>query len=193
MNDISKECEKILADIRENLKGDKQKDIRYLMAMFKKYEKHPQAKVIQGECIRKMFELMTEEERAELLKKLTPDYSWVDKSLNEAVESINAGDIDKAVEIMEELVRRVEELDVYKDDDENEYHSFDEPFEEVLYRNVIKPKKNIRQAEIPYGQIYRLYGSLMIEKKKLMYVHELQHWLRKNNSEDGLKVNELKC
>lgn len=33
----------------------------------------------------------------------------------------------------------------------------------------------------------------MIEKKKLMYVHELQHWLRKNNSEDGLKVNELKC
>lgn len=33
----------------------------------------------------------------------------------------------------------------------------------------------------------------MIEKKKLMYVHEVQHWLRKkDNGVDGLKVNELK-
>lgn len=35
--------------------------------------------------------------------------------------------------------------------------------------------------------------SEMIEKKKLMYVHEVQHWLRKkDNGEDGLKVNECK-
>ena len=33
----------------------------------------------------------------------------------------------------------------------------------------------------------------IIEKKKLMYVHEVQHWLRKkDNGEDGLKVNERK-
>lgn len=32
----------------------------------------------------------------------------------------------------------------------------------------------------------------MIEKKKLMYVHEVQHWLRKkDNGVDGLKVNEF--
>jgi hypothetical protein len=32
----------------------------------------------------------------------------------------------------------------------------------------------------------------MIEKM-MMYVHEVQHWLRnKDNSVDGLKVNELK-
>lgn len=39
------------------------------------------------------------------------------------------------------------------------------------------------------GKTYRE----MIEKKKLMYVHEVQHWLRKkDNGVDGLKVNELK-
>jgi hypothetical protein len=33
----------------------------------------------------------------------------------------------------------------------------------------------------------------MIEKKKLIYVHEVQHWLRKkDNGVDGLKVNEWK-
>ena len=33
----------------------------------------------------------------------------------------------------------------------------------------------------------------MIERKHLMYVHEVQHWLRKrNNGMDGLKVNERK-
>lgn len=33
----------------------------------------------------------------------------------------------------------------------------------------------------------------MIEKKKLMYVHEVQHWLRKkDNGEDGLYINEWK-
>ena len=33
----------------------------------------------------------------------------------------------------------------------------------------------------------------LIEKKHLMYVHEVQHWLRKKeNGEDGLKVNEWK-
>ena len=39
------------------------------------------------------------------------------------------------------------------------------------------------------GKTYRE----MIEKKNLMYVHEVQHWLRKKeNGVDGLKVNELK-
>jgi hypothetical protein len=39
------------------------------------------------------------------------------------------------------------------------------------------------------GKTYRE----IIEKKKLMYVHEVQHWLRKkDNGVDGLKVNELK-
>jgi hypothetical protein len=33
----------------------------------------------------------------------------------------------------------------------------------------------------------------MKEKKKLMYVHEVQHWLRqKDNREDGLYINEWK-
>ena len=39
------------------------------------------------------------------------------------------------------------------------------------------------------GKTYRE----MIEKKKLMYVHEVQHWLRKKDKrEDGLEINEGK-
>lgn len=33
----------------------------------------------------------------------------------------------------------------------------------------------------------------MIGRKRLMYVHEVQHWLRKkDNGEDGLEINEGK-
>ena len=60
----------------------------------------------------------------------------------------------------------------------------------ILYEDVtrtchLSPLKEMTEG----GKSYRE----MIEKKKLMYVHEVQHWLRKrDNGEDGLKVNEWK-
>ncbi len=173
MNDKNEEYEKIISDIKNGMTGEAQTDVGYLKDMYRKYEKHSDAQRIQGECIRMMFELMTEGEKAEFLKEITPDYSWVNEALNDVVKKIKDGNIDNALEKMEALVNRVEEVDMYKDNDACEYHSFDEPFEEILFRSTAKTKKEIRQAAIPYGQIYRLYGSLLIEKRQLAEAREI--------------------
>ena len=53
------------------------------------------------------------------------------------------------------------------------------------YTYFMNALKNMTEG----GKSYRE----MIEKKKLLYVHEVQHWLRKkDNGEDGLYINEWK-
>ena len=57
------------------------------------------------------------------------------------------------------------------------------PFEEVLYKYLAKPEKGIRRAQIPYTEIYMLYGSLLVELKR---IPDAQEALRK-----GLRWNPV--
>lgn len=77
----------------------------------------------------------------------------------------------------------MEDLNAYQDDQVSAYHAFDEPFEEVLYRYRSEPTKTLRQADIPYAEIYMLYGSLLVELKRFP---EAQEALKK-----GLRWNPM--
>ena len=81
----------------------------------------------------------------------------IDKSMNSF----------KALKMIEDLVVKVEDLNMFQDDSVSEYHAFDELFEEVLYRHIYEPQKDVRRAQIPYTEIYLLYGSLLVELNRL--------------------------
>lgn len=77
---------------------------------------------------------------------------------------------------MEPLVKKFDKADLFQDDQVSEYRNFDESFEEVLYRFRFRPEKDIRHAPLPLTEVYLLYGSLLIDLKR---VPEAQEALKK--------------
>jgi len=62
--------------------------------------------------------------------------------------------------MIEALVKKVEELNMYADDQGNEYHLFDEFFEEMLYQYLYKPGKRYPTcANSLYGDIFSVRKS----------------------------------
>ncbi len=70
---------------------------------------------------------------------------------------------DEALAMAENLIRRIEQNPV-PNEPQTEYLRFNEYFEEVLYRHLYSPVKEIRQLELPYPNAYFLYGCLLVEK-----------------------------
>ena len=79
---------------------------------------------------------------------------------------ISKKDYDKALKIMEDLVKEIEEENSFQDDEVSEYHVFYEYFEEFLYLFLKKPKKDLRQVPTDFPKIYMIYGSLLVEQKE---------------------------
>ncbi len=85
-------------------------------------------------------------------------------------------DFKKALSLIEVLVSKVETLEAFADDAVSEYHTFNEPFEEILYYHQGNPGKQLRQAQLPYADIYALHGSILFELKRF---DEARHALEK--------------
>ena len=92
-------------------------------------------------------------------------------------------DFNKALQIIEALVTKIEALNAFEDDKVSEYHDFEEWFEEVLYQYRSKTEKDLRHAQIPYREMYLLYGVLLVELKR---IPEAQEALKK-----GLRWNPV--
>lgn len=72
----------------------------------------------------------------------------------------------KALKLMESMIQKYEKANLFSDDSVNEYHTFREPFEEVLYKFIHSPKKEVRPASIKYSEMYYQYGSLLIDLER---------------------------
>ena len=97
-------------------------------------------------------------------------------------------DVIPISELFPVTVNGVEDRWIYYDPQVAASFLFDEDNYKGGYRDYSYYMDALRDMK-EGGKSYRD----MIEKKKLMYVHEVQHWLRKkDNGVDGLKVNELK-
>lgn len=179
----NKDFDSIMREITGGLSGDAKTDIAYLQDQMEKYKEHEMSKEIIRACGRLIYGLIPDEKKEELAKAISKDASGTEAALEEARFNIYKKDFDKALRIMEALVLKVEELNAFQDDQVSEYHVFDEFFEEVLYQHRAKPDKDLRPAQIPYTEIYMLYGSLLVELKRYS---EAQDALKK-----GLRWNPV--
>ena len=59
-----------------------------------------------------------------------------------------------------------EEKDIYADDKVSEYHCFQNFLEELIYKMIYQPIKEIRKAPEDLASLYFLYGNLLFELKK---------------------------
>jgi len=76
----------------------------------------------------------------------------------------------RAFGILEDVLGRLEAeggaLARYRSDSASEYHYFRNPLEEVLYRELARPKRALMRIPEDIGQLYFIYGNLLFEMKR---------------------------
>jgi tetratricopeptide (TPR) repeat protein len=90
----------------------------------------------------------------------------VDETIEEADAQMNKRNFLNALGIIEELVKNIENSGWYKEDNENEYFNFGNQLEEILYNELYKPEKEIKQIPENYAGAYFRYGVLLFELER---------------------------
>ena len=163
----NKEFDLIMHDITSGLTGDPNVDIPYLNEQCEKYSNHILGKEITRACGRLIYEMIPEDEKAEFNKAISNDYAGTESILEAVRFNIYKRDFNRALNLIEPLIQRIEYGKPFEDDQASEYHTFAETFEEVLYIFRSRPEKDVRKATIPLADIYLLYGSVLVDLKRI--------------------------
>lgn len=162
----NKEFDTIMKEITSGLSGDPKTDIAYLQEQMENYKEHEYSKEIIRACGRLLYEAMPDDMKAELADAIDKDGKGFDAALEEIRFCIYKKELDKALRLMQALVDKYEKLDMYADDEVSAYFDFSEFFEEILFKQINNPEKDVRRAQIGYSEMYLLYGSLLFELKR---------------------------
>ena len=181
---MEKTFDAIIKEINAGLTGDYTKDLKFLDEKSREYKDHEMGKEILRACGRLMYEIIPEDKKAELTEAMKKDQKADKAIIDEIRFNIYKKEYDKALKMLEEYEKKISGIGFYEDDKVSDYFQFDEFMQEILYRYYNKPTKDIREAQgIPYCEIYMLYGSLLVELKRL---EEARIMLKK-----GLRWNPL--
>lgn len=162
----SNDFDEIMREITSGLSGDHENDIKYLREKSEEYKDHELGKEIIRACGRMMFELLPDDAKEEIGSLISKENKGLETTMEEVRFNIYKKDFDKALQIIEPLILKHEELNMFNNDSVSEYYCFDEPFEEILYRKMNNTEKTFRRAEIDYAEMYLTYGSLLFEMKR---------------------------
>ena len=158
--------EQIIKKITKGLTGNTSKDIKYLQEQMEYYKDHSMSQEILRACGRIMYDLFPEDKKSEIGRIIGYDLKVIEATLDEIRYNIYKKDISKAMNLSEALMKKAEEEILFQNDNESEYFTFNEFFEEALYIYHNKPKRKIRAATIPFSSIYFQHGNLLFEQKK---------------------------
>lgn len=159
----NKTYDKIIRNITSGLTGDFEKDKAYLQEQMEKYKEHEMAQEILRACGRIMYQIMPEEMKSQIAGAIQKDFGGISESLDEVRFCVHKKQYDKAIHIMDGLVKEADEMPMFKNDAVSEYYNFFEYFEEILYKLINKPERDVREADYPFAKIYMEQGSLMFE------------------------------
>ena len=159
--------DQVLQEITSGLKGDPKHDVKYLMEQSEKYKEHEYSKEILRAIGRIIHELVPQELKDTFDNEYKNFNLSIEKTLEEVDFQMYKSDFNKALELTKELIKKIEEIGFYKDDQVSEYHCFNNIVEEILYMELFNPKKTIRPIPVYYAVAYFRHGQLLFEHKKL--------------------------
>lgn len=160
---------KIMQEITAGLTGDNAQDIAYLKEQMEKYKDHEYGKEIIRACGRLLYEKLPDELKNKVNQVAENEDLGIKATLDEVGYCVYKKDFDKALNLMEALVSRIDEAHeggMFQDDAVSTYCNFDELFEEVLYRHLNETGKEVRRCPMPFHVVYARYGSLLFEMKR---------------------------
>jgi tetratricopeptide (TPR) repeat protein len=183
--------DEIMTKITLDLKNEAKEDIKYLIDQMDVYKDHEYSKEIQRAIGRIMYEICPYNMKSELGKIMNNNNLGIEKAIEEADFQMYKGNFTKAAQIMESLIGNIEERNWYQDDEKSEYHRFNNIFEEILYKELFKPTKDIRQIPENYTEAYLKYGVILFELKNYNKSKEILEKAIKYNPIDVKTLFEL--
>lgn len=153
----------IMQEITAGLTGDHEKDVPYLQDKCEVYKNHKYAKEIIRACGRLLFAVLPKEKKEEINKITENHLLGIQSVIEEAQFNVYQKKIDVAKDLLVSAVEKVEKIGMYQDDAVSEYHTFNEPMEDILYKYRNQPEKTSRQAPEPLSDLYLNLGSVLFE------------------------------
>ena len=162
--------EEIMQKVTSGLTGNPEADGKYLLAQMDEYKMHELAQEVARGIGRLLYEVLPAEKREEMDRLIGNNRIGVDAAIEEAEFQIHKKNFSRALEILESLIKKVEddngELTMFRDDTVSEYHCFRNIFEEILYKEMFKPERTVRQMSEDFSHLYFVYGNLLFELKR---------------------------
>jgi tetratricopeptide (TPR) repeat protein len=180
--------DQIMTEITSKLTGDPRVDVKYLMDQVEIYKTHNYSTEITRAIGRIIFEIIPDDLKDEFNKVFNNNNLGIEKVLEEVDFQLYKSNWDKALKLIESLIKRIEEMNWYNDDAVSEYHSFNSFFEEIIYKEIFQPSKEIRRIPENYADVYFKYGIVLFELKKY---DEAKNALEKANIYNPINVDIL--
>ena len=153
----------IMQEITAGLTGDPKKDVPYLNDKAKSYQNSKYAKEIARACGRLLYSVLPKEAREKADRMAANHSLGIQSVIEEAQFNAYQKKFDVAKDLLVSAVGKVEKLGMYQDDAVNEYHTFNEPMEDLIYKYRNQPKKTSRQVPEPLSDLYLNLGSVLFE------------------------------
>ena len=170
----------IMREITSELTGDPAHDVPYLQEQTRRYKDHEMSTEISRACGRLIFQVLPDDKKQPLTDMLKKNDMGFGAALEEAQFNIYKKKYDVALNILEGVVEKIRDLRILKDDKVSEYHTFNETFEEVLYRYLYEPQRDLRPANPTWTRAFYLYGNTLFELNRLeeaqAVLKEALHW-----------------
>ncbi len=151
----------IMTEIMMGLTDDPEKDIKYLLEQSEKYKGHEMNKEILRAIGRLIAQRIPQEKMKEFSRLFENDMAAYKAVLEEVDFCIYKKEFEKALSLLDPLIEKTRGM--FIDDARSEFHNFDEPFEELLYINLLKPEKDVRHASVPFSHMYFRRASILFE------------------------------
>lgn len=161
--------DEIMKEIQAGFTGDVIKDIPYLQEQMDSYQKHEQGQTIIRECSRLLYDMVASSEK---MQKETENLEEVRKHMKEIRVYIDQGDVESALRLSFELVKRADNNEMYIDNERCEFYSFSEFFEEIMVKEFMESGREIVKANFPFADIYYQHGLLLMGQDRVKEARE---------------------
>ncbi|MEE0025431.1 hypothetical protein [Methanobrevibacter sp.] len=158
--------QKVIEDIKRNLGENNNLNRKYLISQIEIYKTHEYSTEIIKEISRMIWECLTPEEQEEFIR-IVEEENPIKEILIEAEFYIQNNDYKTALEKLDSFLKTHPKL--YENDKINEYHSFSNPLEELIFNEYIGCKKELRYIpdDQPLEDLYYAYGFLLRDASRL--------------------------
>ena len=174
--------EEIIREIKSNLGSNKDLNRKYLSSQIDVYKDHPYNKEIIKEISRLMWDCLSEDEKqefADISAKETP----IMDILNDIYFDIEDGNYEVPLKKLDDFMKTFPGM--FEDDKVSEYHYFTNPLEEMIFREYVGLKKELRYIpdNQPILDLYYVYGFLLLESQQY---EKAEEYLKK-----AIKINPV--
>lgn len=95
------------------------------------------------------------------------------KRFEKAKKAMDKKDPEKAAAILEEIIEaNIETFTKYQNTETTMYYNFETPMEELIFKQVFRPKVEVKRIQEPFAPVFHLYAMILLKQED--YVNAME-------------------